>query len=620
MQQAWVSAIKQLCDILQQSEGRIKLLREIDLAVTNENITIEELLSRALRNLVMTLGASEGSIYIISGEDLILLDSTGVTGVSEKLNISVLERIGMHSEEKNITTTKTSNLDEVPEGIPIAEELLFIPLNLSDDENFAILILESQSPVESFTDKSTSEFIITVSKQLSNALSYRLRITKEKYLNDLTKSFFKEHLSPSTCYENLAKSVCDFLPSYGPLKIDPAPQIQILTYDKNDDYLTIKATTGLEQDITRVSVKNSVCGLLVAEDSKPVKKRKRFILGDPAEFGNIYKSYLGKAAGQIILTELALPIYHEEELIGVLNLESQLSNAFQKPHIDSMLELCSNFGPIIHALKERTESNILQQRALSSSLDNYFGYVGRLLRHGTATPNATIIGQLVLIQEKIGKKEPWLEKHLEIIKRNLDENKRFVDEFRKRIVGFSSYGKYSISKIISGAISPFNLEEIKKQNITIEIKKGADPDVYCSPLLDQHLYNLINNSKYAIEKRYKTGDNRPGRIVISVKDGPKPEKGQEEIYNIRYEISIWDNGIGISQEELTQVRKFLPGYTTKRAEGGSGLGLYAAQKYMVSLGGWIEVDSKENEYFVVSFLLDKFNPSIHKKIVKYEWV
>jgi two-component system NtrC family sensor kinase len=96
-------------------------------------------------------------------------------------------------------------------------------------------------------------------------------------------------------------------------------------------------------------------------------------------------------------------------------------------------------------------------------------------------------------------------------------------------------------------------------------------------MLQQVLLNLYNNAMDAIMERHGT---EGGELVIF----SGPDEGG------KVKISITDNGIGISPENLKKV--FSPFFTTKPVGKGTGLGLSVCFGIVDSMGGGMEVSSQ----------------------------
>lgn len=123
------------------------------------------------------------------------------------------------------------------------------------------------------------------------------------------------------------------------------------------------------------------------------------------------------------------------------------------------------------------------------------------------------------------------------------------------------------------------------------------------PLLDgnknqltESFFNLMANAYDAIKRKEETikeggmtllaGQSYKGRIAISASSTTKNGA-------IWLQAVVHDNGIGIKQEDLS--RLFVPFFTTKGAEKGTGLGLYVIKKIIENHGGKLEVASVYGE-------------------------
>ncbi len=136
--------------------------------------------------------------------------------------------------------------------------------------------------------------------------------------------------------------------------------------------------------------------------------------------------------------------------------------------------------------------------------------------------------------------------------------------------------------------------KIRESNVTISISKSDGHEVIWfgnAIKIRQILSNLISN---AIDSFDKIEDGRNRNICISIS---RKEK------NII--LSIQDNGIGISKDVLEKI--FIPFYTTKTPDKGTGIGLSTVE-YIVEndLKGNIEVTSEVNQgsNFIITFPLN----------------
>ena len=102
---------------------------------------------------------------------------------------------------------------------------------------------------------------------------------------------------------------------------------------------------------------------------------------------------------------------------------------------------------------------------------------------------------------------------------------------------------------------------------------------------------------YAVNKKSKEGNSayKPLVSVTTKRVGNK------------LELSVRDNGIGISQNVLDKI--FQPFFTTKPAGQGTGLGLSLSYDVIKAYGGEIKADTKEGEFaeFVIQLPITNNN-------------
>jgi two-component system NtrC family sensor kinase len=126
--------------------------------------------------------------------------------------------------------------------------------------------------------------------------------------------------------------------------------------------------------------------------------------------------------------------------------------------------------------------------------------------------------------------------------------------------------------------------------VLIEIPAEIKMDSYPGPL-GQIITNLINNATL-----HGFGENFQGQAQISISACLLPqnqEASQSNHQTPAVELSISDNGVGISDENLGRI--FDPFFTTKLGRGGSGLGLNIVYNLVTDvLGGSIRAESKPN--------------------------
>ncbi|MFA9187791.1 ATP-binding protein [Flavobacterium sp. FBOR7N2.3] len=158
------------------------------------------------------------------------------------------------------------------------------------------------------------------------------------------------------------------------------------------------------------------------------------------------------------------------------------------------------------------------------------------------------------------------------------------------------YSKYD--KIIKEGKTEVNLETLKKEILglfslnkkyNISLKSDVTTLFTNKIALEQILINLVSNA-------IKYNNKEIAEIEIQVTEGP-----------LQYNISVRDNGPGISKEnqhKIFEIFEVLDTYD-QYGETGNGIGLATVKKLVLALGGTIEVESEMGKFTVFNFTLDK---------------
>jgi signal transduction histidine kinase len=137
-------------------------------------------------------------------------------------------------------------------------------------------------------------------------------------------------------------------------------------------------------------------------------------------------------------------------------------------------------------------------------------------------------------------------------------------------------------------------ERAERQNIEFKCLVDTDNGKFEADRLAVRslLLNLLDNSLDACRVDQKKGDHR---IVFETKS---------ESEKIVFQVS--DNGIGMDRETR---EKALSLFFSSKGSGGTGLGLFIANKIAQSHGGEIDIQSTENEGSKFIVTLQKKRPS-----------
>ncbi len=145
---------------------------------------------------------------------------------------------------------------------------------------------------------------------------------------------------------------------------------------------------------------------------------------------------------------------------------------------------------------------------------------------------------------------------------------------------------FDVNELLEEVSQSFQTEA-KKRNIRIELEteESLSPVLSDRDRVEQVLVILIDNAL-----RYAKTTIRLRAVDAS-----------NEVL-----IAVWDDGIGISKENLSRVFERFFKVDSSRKDGGTGLGLSIAKKIMDQLEEQIEVDSEEGKWTCFRFSLKKY--------------
>lgn len=217
-------------------------------------------------------------------------------------------------------------------------------------------------------------------------------------------------------------------------------------------------------------------------------------------------------------------------------------------------------------------------------------FIGQLsggIAHEINNPLTGVLNNVQLIKMMFGTPQELnqleLKELLNIIEDSAMRCKKITDSLLDFSHGFIGvFQSISLNTIIERIIGLLH-NEISLQSISIQkdLQENLPFVQGDSLLLEQVMFNLVSNAKWAIEKKYgKSGG------VVSIKTHFEPE-------NQRVWVYISDNGIGIPEDKVGKL--FEPFFSIKQPGVGPGLGLYIASNILRKHRGNIEVSSKLNE-------------------------
>ena len=242
-------------------------------------------------------------------------------------------------------------------------------------------------------------------------------------------------------------------------------------------------------------------------------------------------------------------------------------------------DVLHNVGNVLNSINVAT--TLIREKVSSSEVSNLQKVAGIITEH------ADDIGTF-LTEDQQGKHIPAF--LVEVSKALVDEQADNIDKLRslaenvehiKEIVKMQqSYAKVSgvevsasLAELIENAIQ-INTAALERHGIRLVCDfDDIGPVSIDKQKVLQILVNLINNAKYALAR------NDEGNRILTVRIY------KDDTDKVR--IDVTDNGIGISQENMTRI--FTHGFTTKKD--GHGFGLHSGALAAKELGGSLTVQS-----------------------------
>ena len=180
------------------------------------------------------------------------------------------------------------------------------------------------------------------------------------------------------------------------------------------------------------------------------------------------------------------------------------------------------------------------------------------------------------------------------LRQSLDQARHVIDVLQQLAVDQTSGQRRSFD-LLASVREICDLTRLAHRHDPIEIIVTGEPEL----ILDSYPGSIGQVLNQLVENAIVHGFSRTGEGTISVRVWPS---GHEAV-----RITVHDDGIGIPPADLSQV--FAPFFTTRLAQGGSGLGLTISRNMVNGiLGGRIEIASPPGSGTTVTLTLPRLAP------------
>jgi C4-dicarboxylate-specific signal transduction histidine kinase len=309
-----------------------------------------------------------------------------------------------------------------------------------------------------------------------------------------------------------------------------------------------------------------------------------------------------------------IPLIHEQQVVGCLNLllgkSEEVSNedklfletiAWRIARIIGLHETRLKLDKTIAELNETiSDLKIKQQILIQKSKMESLGELSAGMAHEINQPLVIISLSIENIMQKmvLGTRSlsaPYLQRKFESILMNVSRIQQIIDNMRifARDQSSINFERVGVGKLIAKTLEMVSVQ-YRTEGIRIiaeNIDEGAS--VFGNLFkLEQVLLNLLSNSRYAVHEKASL----PGLYGYQKQIEISAVGHENQIF-----LEVTDNGIGITEEHIEKL--FIPFFTTKREEAGTGLGLPIVYGIVKEMNGDISVESKVHEYTTIRVTL-----------------
>ncbi len=304
-----------------------------------------------------------------------------------------------------------------------------------------------------------------------------------------------------------------------------------------------------------------------------------------------------------IVTVVGIPIYSENKIIGVIHyLLAIKEGSISRLDYEMMNNLADQVGIVYRNVKlyqqlENTNKKLQEANIHLKRLDQAKSEFLSIASHQLRTPTSAIKGYLsMLLEGDYGPVKPEQRKVVAVVYESAARLARLINIFLN--VSRIEAGRFKLNKaptdmneIIKGVVTELQ-QQAKTKDLELKVNLPTKAPILNvdSDKIREVVLNLVDNSiKYTAK----------GFVEIN-----------SRVKGDRYEFWTRDSGMGIRTDEVnTLFKKFVRGTGVAQVNtGGSGLGLYIAQRVIKEHGGhiWAESDGLDKgSIFKFTLAMDK---------------
>jgi len=587
-----LAEIDELFEELQASAERTQLIAEIDQAILRSTFSPNEVFDLIVQKCLEKTGCRHGQVVEYRRNRLVVTASSERARVSQELSLdqslcgtAIRERATQHCPD----VAKLPVDSYVRFHDNTASELVVL---IRPEHTTRILgVLDLEREVLGEFSPSAIVFAELLARQAAIAITHTRTWSGAKILYAISTSLLSGSLTLEESYQRILDSILDeFDFEHG----------QILRL--NGDEFVILASSHKEDVGLRPGRHNSVCGRYLIEEHG-----RDLLLLNNIEESRYHEYYLGllHAEGQPMRSEMIVPLFHNDCLVGALNIES--------PQIDIFSDLDKYLLGIVGGLMAAAISaTFSRRRAVSRSKTEaanvaltQLGHVAQSFLHKFGSDIGDSRGRLLELMPLLpSEPAPGLRQGSIPVSSFVAGIADTLDEATKTLYKFSdrfnpTHPHFQLKEMDLELVAEFALDQAKARYATHSVSfefisrvpsgigRSAE-DVRGKPIcmLSEQIFeiieNLLNNAIEAIQE--KGPDFSAGQVSMLVE--------LQDAFHARLEIR--DNGVGIAVGDQDHVYDF--GFTTKKnRQSLGGIGLWFCDLYIRQRGGAISFVSRVGE-------------------------
>ncbi|RLC78496.1 MAG: hypothetical protein DRJ03_14245 [Chloroflexi bacterium] len=297
------------------------------------------------------------------------------------------------------------------------------------------------------------------------------------------------------------------------------------------------------------------------------------------------------SVGPDMAAQLSAPIQREDQIIGVITLESSQQGLFDQEALGFAVRLADHaaiaienarlFEQVRRANDAKTEFVSFVSHELKQPMTSMKGYIDLLDKGMAGELNDAQHNFLATVRSNVNRMNTLVSGLLDISR---------IESGRIKI----NLVDVSIEQIVEESLRTIRGQiEAKRQTLEVNVPAGLPPVRGDRDRLVQVLTNLASNA----HKYTPTG----GQITVLAQEWPEAGEGQGEFVL----CSVTDTGIGMSLEDQGKLftKYFRSEDPAVRSESGTGLGLAITRSLVELQGGEIWVESKVGEGSTFAFTI-----------------